>query len=320
MDLPIELKLGIENHVTSMKHSKLMEDAQSLSNKYRTESGQGKRLLTCNNEAAAYSVVRMPATFGAVYCALDYTLDLSDCTLKSLLDVGAGSGAASWAADSLIDLESIVCLEREAAMRQVGEKLMSSGSKALNNAKWIEHDLTVGEITEKADLVVASYVLNELDNDERLKVALKLWNAANKMVLIVEPGTPVGYSNLKKIREYLLEKGAHIVAPCPHENPCDLNEGWCHFSCRIQRSKLHKQLKTGEVPYEDEKFAYLAISKEEYKNADARVLRHPIIQKGRVSLHVCATDKISKVTISKKDGDLYKQARKAQWGDEIGIK
>lgn len=321
MDLPIELKQGIENHIIGMKHTKLMEDAQSLSNKYRTESGQGKRLLTCNNEAAAYSVVRMPATYGAVYCALDYTLDLANCTIKSLLDVGAGSGAASWAANSLIDLERIVCLEREAAMRQVGQKLMASGSEALSNAKWIEYDLTVGEITEKADLVVASYVLNELNDIERLKAVDKLWNASNKILLIVEPGTPVGYSHLKKIREYLLGKEAHIVAPCPHGSTCKLDQdGWCHFSCRIQRSKLHKQLKEGEVPYEDEKFAYLAVAKDQYANVDSRVLRHPIIQKGRVSLHICSGSGVKKVTISKKDGDLYKQARKSQWGDEIAIK
>ncbi|OPJ64452.1 small ribosomal subunit Rsm22 family protein [Clostridium oryzae] len=321
MDLPFELKLAIENQIVGMKHTQLLQDAQTLSKKYRTESGHGKRLLTCSNEAATYSVVRMPATYGAVYSALKYTLALADCNIESLLDVGAGTGAASWAADSLLKLKRITCLEREHAMSQIGEKMMQEGSEVLKKAKWTEYDLSMDNISEKADLVIASYVLNELDDNERIKAAEKLWNAANKIILIVEPGTPIGYSHLKKIRDYLLAKGAHMVAPCPHEDTCKLEQDdWCHFTCRIQRSRLHRLLKEGEVPYEDEKFAYLAIAREQYKNAVARVLRHPIVGKGRVLLDICSTSGIRKVNVFKKDGELYKQARKVQCGDEISIK
>lgn len=320
MELPIELKLAIEHELVGIKHSKLMEDAQNLSKRYRTESGQGKRLLTENNEAAAYSVVRMPATYGAVYSALNYTLDLVDFDIDSILDVGAGTGAASWAADSLINLKSVACLEREKAMRELGHKMMLEGSEALKKSKWAEYDLTKDDITEKADLVIASYVLNELSDEERIKAVDKLWNAASKVALIIEPGTPVGYSHLKKIREYLIDKGAHIAAPCPHENKCPLEEDdWCHFTCRVQRSKLHRQLKEGEVPYEDEKFAYLAITREKCRNANARILRHPIVAKGRVTVEVCGMDGVKKVNIFKRDGELYKKARKAQCGDALTI-
>lgn len=321
MELPIELKLAMENQLVGIKHNDMVEDAKTLSKKYRTESGHGKRLLTESKEAVVYSVVRMPATYGAVYSALNYTLNLIDYNIKSLLDVGAGTGAASWAADSLIDLHSVVCLERESAMREIGQKMMSQGTEILKKAKWIEYDLTKDDIPEKADLVIASYVLNELDDNERIKAANKLWNAANKIALIIEPGTPVGYSNLKKIREYLLSKGAHVVAPCPHENSCPLEkEDWCHFTCRVQRSKLHRQLKEGEAPYEDEKFAYIAVSHEKCGNAKARILRHPIIAKGRVTLDVCTEDGVKKVNIFKRDGTLYKEARKSQCGDEISIR
>jgi ribosomal protein RSM22 (predicted rRNA methylase) len=321
MELPIELRLAVENQIVGIKHAQLLQDSQTLSKKYRTESGHGKRLLTGNNEAIAYSVVRMPATYGAVYSALEYTLNLVDCNIDTLLDVGAGTGAASWAVDTLVNLQSVVCLERESAMQQIGHKMMQEGSQVLKEAKWIEYDFTKDNITEKADLVIASYVLNELNDDERIKAVDKLWNAANKIALIVEPGTPAGYSHLKKVREHLLMKGAHIVAPCPHEDNCQLEqEDWCHFTCRIQRSKLHKQLKEGEVPYEDEKFTYLAVAREQYRNADARIMRHPIIGKGRVTLDICSIDGIRKVNVFKKDGDLYKQARKSQCGDEISIK
>lgn len=318
MQLPIELKAAIENEIACVKHNELKEISESISNKYRNESGRGRRLIKGDDEAATYSVVRMPATYGAVYSALNYTLDLCECNIDSLLDVGAGTGAASWAADSLIDLEKVVCLEREIAMRKIGKKIMSNGSEALCKAEWKEYDFTKDDIEEKADLVIASYVLNELKEDERIKAVEKLWNSTGKILLIVEPGTPVGFSNLKKIREYLIEKGAHVSAPCPHEEKCEI-ESWCHFTCRIPRSKLHREVKKGEVPYEDEKFAYLAVSREECKKADIRVLRHPIIKKGRVALEVCSKDGIENMEFYKKDKDLYKQARKADWGDEIRI-
>lgn len=319
MELPIELKTAIEEEIAGIKHGELLENAQSISMKYRTESGNGKRLVTAQSEAAAYSVVRMPATFGAVYKALSYTLDLSDYSIESLIDVGAGTGAAVWACDSLIDLQSVVCLEREDAMRSIGSKIMQKGSKALVNAEWIKYDLVKDDINLKADLVTASYILNELSEEERLKSVEKLWDASNKILLIIEPGTPKGYDNLRKIREYLLNKGAHLIAPCPHEDKCSLEEGnWCHFSCRIPRSKLHRQLKEGEVPYEDEKFAYLAFSHEESRKADMRILRHPIIEKGRISLNVCSKDKIEDIKLfKKKDKELYKEARKSKWGDEL---
>ena len=319
MELPIELKTAVENVINGLKKGDLMKNAENISNRYRNESGEGKRLLTEDDEAAAYSVVRMPATYGAVFTALNYTLDNAEgCKINSLLDIGAGTGAATWACDTLIDLESVTCLERESAMRNIGKAIMSEGSEVLQNADWKEFDLIKGDINERADLVTVSYVLNELSEEERIKAAEKIWNAADKIALFVEPGTPVGYNNLKRIREHLLAKGAHVVAPCPHEEKCALKgDDWCHFSCRIPRSRLHRQLKNADVPYEDEKFAYLAVSKEEYSRAEMRVLRHPITAKGRITLDICSKNGIETMDVFKREKDLYKKARKADWGDNI---
>jgi ribosomal protein RSM22 (predicted rRNA methylase) len=53
-----------------------------------------------------------------------------------------------------------------------------------------------------------------------METVKKLWDATKMMFLIIEPGTPVGFSNLAEIRQVMLKWGAHIAAPCPHESDC----------------------------------------------------------------------------------------------------
>ena len=321
MDLPIELKSASEKLVVGYKQAQLKKIAQDLSDRYRNESGAGKVLLSKDIEAAVYALVRMPATYGAVSDALKYALEYFDGSISTLLDVGAGSGAATWAVSNQLELERITCIEREGAMRRVGETLMKEGNRTLASARWISSDLTTAKVTNSADLVVSSYVMNEMAKKDRQFVLDSLWNATEKMLLIVEPGTPAGFSVLRDSREYLLSKGAHIVAPCPHESTCRLAEDdWCHFTCRVQRSRIHKMLKDADVPYEDEKYSYMAFVKQACNRASARILRHPYIDKGQIGLELCTPNDNRSAVVKKKDGKLFKVARKAKHGDSIEIK
>lgn len=317
MELPIDLKIAIEKQIRELDYAALKRDSQTLSERYRTRSGQGRRLLTRHQEAAAYAVARMPATYGAVFTALSHALPMAPRRPKTVLDAGAGTGAASWAAHALLDIESLVCLERESAMMRMGQTLMAEAPPPLCAAKWLRHDLTAENIPVKADLVIASYVLNEMREAERAEAIEKLWHAAEVMLLLVEPGTPAGYALMMDARRRLLQMGAHLAAPCPHESACPMPpDDWCHFRCRVPRSRLHRQLKDGTAPYEDEKFAYLAVTREPCRRADARIVRHPLTDKGKIALELCTVQGMRKMDVHKKDGDLYKRARKAKCGDE----
>lgn len=317
MDLSLELKIAIEKQVDGLKQKQMIQLADGISQKYRTQSGHGKRLVTNKEEALVYSIVRMPATYGAVTSALGYALENTEFRPRSLLDLGAGTGTASWGADALLDLEEVTCLERETAMIQIGKNLMREGSEVLKKATWLPFNLVSDSISKMADLVIVSYVLNELSEDDRIKVLEKLWNVTEGILLIIEPGTPEAFRQLKTMRDFILQKGGHILAPCPHEMCCDLLEDdWCHFSCRIARSKLHKVLKDGEAPYEDEKYTYMAFTKFENTHVDARIVRHPYIEKGKITLNLCTKDGKKKVVVKKKDG-VFKAVRKAKCGDAI---
>lgn len=320
MELSVPLKQAIEKQAEGIKQKQLQQISQKVSYRYKFESGAGKRLVTQNDEAVVYSIVRMPATFGAVTFALEEIKELYDFQLESLLDVGAGTGAASWGIDALFSLDDITCLEREKEMINVGRQLMKNGSAALKNTVWKEFDITKDQINVKKDIVVSSYMLNELTAEKRMKAVDQLWHATKELLLIVEPGTPEGFKVIREIREHLLSQGAYIIAPCPCQKNCPIQEpDWCHFSCRIGRTKLHKILKSGEVGYEDEKFSYLAFTKKEISHSYARILRHPFIEKGKITVVLCEEGNIYKKVFKKKDGDLYKRIRKAKWGNGLYI-
>ena len=91
-----------------------------------------------------------------------------------------------------------------------------------------------------------------------------------------------------RAKQRIIELGGKIIAPCMSDE-CKLpKDDWCNFSCRVQRTKMHKELKGGNVPYEDEKYIYISATKEEFDKKDNnRIIRHPMIYSGYVKLKVC---------------------------------
>lgn len=320
MEFPVSLRSAIEQRAAACTPAQLSALSQRLTLRYHTMSGRGQSLLSQQDEALAYAAVRMPATFGAVCGALQHTLSALDTLPQTLLDVGAGTGAASWAAASLLPLTQIMCVEREASMRMLGQSLMHEGPAPLCEARWLSSDLVRDALPAGQDLVLASYMLNEFSPAQRAAAIQKLWDAAGQLLVILEPGTPAGFALLREARTQLLSQGAYLAAPCPHTDACRLAEGdWCHFSARIARSRLHRLLKGGDVPYEDEKYAYMAFSKLPVHPAAARILRHPQVSKGQITLSLCCPDANQPLTVRKRDGDAFKAARKSDWGDPFPL-
>ena len=202
MEFPLELRMAIEQKTQGFSTAELMREAQELSRRYREEGGQGKRLSTTDRQALAYAAVRMPATFGAAAAALERTLPLLETVPTTLLDVGAGTGAAAWAASSLLFLESVICLEREPAMAQLGQALMAAGSETLQKSRWISGDINdPSPFPSHAGLVIAAYVLNEMHEADRPAALSRLWAATEDALVLIEPGTPEGFRQIKAARD-----------------------------------------------------------------------------------------------------------------------
>lgn len=298
---------------------KLMEVSKEITDNYHSVHKTSRRLISNEMQALVYAAVRMPATYAAVKSALEHATIYNDITIDTIIDVGAGTGAASLAAEEVFDSGHICLVEREPYMRKCGSRIFAAmGDETLKTAQWYDEDILNDNADRHADLVMSSYMINEIKLQDRENVFDKLWNMTDKMLLIVEPGTKEGFEVISHAREYFLAGGMHIAAPCTHENKCGLDkDDWCHFSVRVARSRIHKLIKEADVPYEDEKFSYIAIVKDDVTSDGMRILRHPDIRKGNIGLRVCNSQGIRNTIITKKDGELFKKARKSSAGDLI---
>ena len=319
-DLPPALREQAEALTDAWPLKAQQAAAAQLSRRYLAEQADGSPLIGSELDAAVYAGLRMPATYAACSAcmrAVDALLPENEKP-RSLLDVGAGTGAGAWAAADRWPLADAVCLERDPRMAAVGRRLTAPLG---DRVRWEAADLTGGLGDRRADLVLASYMLNELKPADRAVSAAALWAAADGLLLLVEPGTPRGFACLREIRLQLLAAGAHMLYPCPHEAACPLPpEDWCHFTVRIARSRRQKLLKNADVPYEDEKFACLALSRRTVPLLQSRVLRHPAVAPGQITLRLCTGEgKLETKTVRKRDGDLFRQARKCGAGDGFAL-
>jgi ribosomal protein RSM22 (predicted rRNA methylase) len=82
---------------------------------------------------------------------------------------------------------------------------------------------------------------------------------------------------------------------------------------------LHKQLKSGELGYEDEKFSYLIVSRNAIETPQARIIAKPEFHKGWLQLPLGTQGRIDNKKFSAKDKEKYKHARKSSWGDGLDV-
>jgi len=253
--------------------------AERLSQMYRSgEWGLDPEL------AAAYLEVRFPATQAVVKRVMEEAPPAD-----SLLDFGAGPG-------SDLDYPSITRVEHNAHILKIGKKRHPED-------QWLT---TLPE--EPHDLVLASYSLGESP-----EVLDALWPLAKKALIIIEPGTPDGYQNILKFRQSIIEKGGFVKAPCPHEKPCPMKKGWCHFGTKVQRSQKHRLLKSAILGWEEEKYSFVILTREEPER-HSRILHVPKKRKGHILVTLCEEGGIEERTITKKD-PTYKELKKKRWGD-----
>jgi ribosomal protein RSM22 (predicted rRNA methylase) len=317
-DLPAELKSALEARLHGLSRSDAAERAASISKTYRDGGGSGA--IRTATDGLAYAVARMPATYAAVIASLNALREIRpDFAPQNLLDVGAGPGTASWAAaEAFASLTDFTLLDANAALRALALDI-GSRSTRLREINY-QHGQARIALAEAAatDLVVASYMIGEIGEAERTALAELMWSKTRDTLLIVEPGTPAGYARIIAARAQLIAQGAHVVVPCPHDGACPLTApDWCHFTQRLPRSRAHQQVKGAELPFEDEKFSYVALTRVPIAHRPARVLAQPIVSKVDVTAKLCTPEGVVIAKVPRRTKADYAAARRWRWGDAV---
>lgn len=321
-DLPPALRAAVDRLMEGVSRAGLAERAGAISRAYRGRQGSAG-VVKGQDDAAAYVLARLPATYAACARAFDEVARrVPGFAPASLLDAGAGPGGAGWAAlEAWPDLKTATLLDSNRAFLEMAGRLAEGGPQALAAAERRIGDLAAPADWPRADLVFASYALAEIAPARQAVTVSGLWAATAGVLILVEPGTPDGFARLRDARQVLIGEGATILAPCPHALACPMAApDWCHFVQRLPRSRDHRLAKGADAPFEDEKFSYLAAARPEVaaEPSTPRVLAPPRVQKPSITLKLCTPEgAVEMRDIPKRDKAAFASVRRLDWGDAL---
>jgi len=292
---------------------------ERLSARYRDGIDERSRGMRDELDRQAYVAARMPATSAAVAAALGQCREAL-ATATSVLDLGSGPGSALWAvAEHCPQVSRFTAVERDEGLIASGRRLAAQHA-ALAATTWIAADVRRLPSLDQHDVVVLSYVTNELDDAARGALITQAWALARVALVVIEPGTPRGFSACLAARATALAQGAHLAAPCPHGHACPwaaVEDRWCHFRVRVARSRLHRTAKGAALGYEDEPYSFVCATRAVLPAITARVVSTPKVHRGAVDLTLCTADGITPLTIPRKERSRYDAAAELTWGDYL---
>ena len=316
--LPATVVTALDRLTEGVSRNELARRAAAISEAYR--SGGGSAIIGNDTDALAYALVRMPATYAAVTTCLDaLQIARPDFAPTSMIDLGAGPGTATFAAaEAFASLGRFELTDTNERLHALARGLMRGNERLRSTQYKLSGARAFLNGVDDADLVIASYVVGELEDPERKALVELMWQRTRDVLVIVEPGTPDGYQRIIALRSQLIAEGAHVVAPCPHDAPCPLTPpDWCHFAQRLPRSRDHKQLKGADVPFEDEKFSYVVLSRTAPVARPARVLAQPTQTKAAITAKLCTPSGVSNTAVQRRDKEAFARARRWRWGDAV---
>ncbi len=81
--------------------------------------------------------------------------------------------------------------------------------------------------------------------------------------------------------------------------------------------RAHKQIKGAELPFEDEKFIYVALTRVPLGQRPARVLAQPDVTKVEVTAKLCTSEGLAIAKMPRRAKAAYARARRWRWGDTV---
>lgn len=264
----------------------------------------------------SYGLFFFPQTFVRVQLVLDELSSVRGFQLPAdrplrILDLGCGSGAATFAALTRFPETAIEARAVDASgpFLDILKRLFEE-----NRALWPNGSLRADEGDlfdfrgeESWDLILVSFALNEAmesRTEDEAKAWLRRWLdrlAPGGVLMILEPVSRATSERLERLRDGVAEnKSARILGPCLHHASCPLlNKGevWCH---EVRRWRIPETMEILNRrlfrSIEDLKFSYLALERSEVPEVGAagpgvfRMIAPLRKLKGKLVTAGCAAD------------------------------
>jgi ribosomal protein RSM22 (predicted rRNA methylase) len=307
----------------SKTHARVMGEAvAALSHVYTRErtqmAGLDKRALLAR--AGFFFPRDLPKVFGPLDELLRLGRAPNQHTLR-VLDVGAGLGATSFGlarwlrARALpVQMLNVTALERETgALRGFGAfvRAFTDLPDELVPIELTAHttDLRAMRISDKFDLVLFGFVLNELylelPEAERLaRRAELLLQASERLapggsIIVLEPALKATTRELMQLRDLVAARASapFVLAPCLHARRCPMlpsPRDWCHQELSyVLPPHLVDVAKVAQLRYEGLRYASLVLSNTP-RPADGdealyRIVSDRLVSKGKLELIGCGS-------------------------------
>ncbi|MBX3014897.1 MAG: hypothetical protein KF832_25475 [Caldilineaceae bacterium] len=323
--LPPAIRQAIAQRLAEPDARAWMQRAQALHLRY-TQPVQDtqQRHVTDALDALAYLGLRASATYAQIWGAMDAVVELMPSWQpQTLLDLGSGPGSGLWAlTDCLPTLAQATCLDQNPHFLTLGQQLWGQGAHPLA-ATWQRGDLLHQlDQTPPADVVLLANVLNELNSEQRTQLVSAAFQRSRDLLLVVEPGTPVGSRIVQSVAQQLAGSG---IVVAPYLGNQVVEEAWLHFPQRFTRPdfarRLRQEMRDSALmasDWEEAKYSYVAIARRPPEQMPwARVIGPVHLQKGYLEVPVLTQTQRLQVKVLKRQKPQYPQAKKLRWGEAI---
>lgn len=314
MQFPREIQEKIDSLYRGLGKEKLASVQQTLTHRYKGSFRSSESLICSGEESALYAISRMPATYSVISTLLTQLSDqCAISNIRRVFDIGSGTGAGYLALKNVLEEVDITLVERDDNMISTFHQIFGAEIE-VRKRDIIAENL---EIDAPVDLVLCSYVLSEMTEQDREVVIRKLLKIPAKYLLLIDTGTPATYESFMKLKAIAMSQDVSVIAPCM-QSTCPLHDDYCQFYARVERSSIHKLAKADAVlSYEDEKYFYLLLSKSQETNyiKKERVIRRPDISTNVTRLKLCTALGVIEKSFSKRDKADYKRAKRVKIND-----
>ena len=289
--------------------------------------------------ALTYLVTRSAGEFASLkHIFREVKTNMPQYQPRTLFDFGSGLTTGLWAfKDTFGDLTEAFCVDPSKQMNDLARLIMGQGADKAELPAGISFRLhNPSQVGIQYDLVLSSHSLMELPSAaDRLTAVHSLWRRVEDggVLVLVELGTNAGYQLVVEARDYLLQLAqlsrvgeaeesleGHVLAPCPHDQPCPryLSDNVpCNFSVRYNNFDL-KGLDPTVVRHET--FSYVVFKKGARETeAYPRVVEEVIKTKGSIYCRLCTSEGgLQEVLCRKKmDSKLYQLAKRLSPGQQL---